>query len=209
MSQIPSPNSPDATPWQDPAAQQPVGQDQGQPQHQGQPQYQGRAQSQGQFQNQGQQHAAPQQGQPVQQQPAQQAPAQPAPAEPQQPARRDAEPAQRAPRENRGHREAQPELDPKLDGRAKGGATGATWVALIIGLIILILLLVFVLQNMNDVLIAYMAWEFTLPLGVAMLLAAIAGALIMAMVGSIRLIVVSRRLHKLEKERESIKRTLR
>lgn len=106
-------------------------------------------------------------------------------------------------------RQQQPDLDPNLDGRAKGGASGATWVALIIGLIILILLLVFVLQNMNDVLIAYMAWEFSLPLGVAMLLAAIAGALIMAMAGSIRLIVVTRRLHKLEKERESIKRTLR
>lgn len=111
--------------------------------------------------------------------------------------------------QGRGDRGSQPQLDPNLDGRAKGGATGAMWVALIIGLILLVLLLVFVLQNMNDVLISYMAWEFTLPLGVAMLLAAVAGGLIMAMVGSIRLIVVSRRLHKLEKERESIKRTLR
>ncbi|KAA9395509.1 LapA family protein [Kocuria coralli] len=101
------------------------------------------------------------------------------------------------------------ELDPNLDGRAKGGISGATWVALIVGLIILILLLVFILQNLNDVLITYMSWQFTLPLGVAMLLSAIAGALIMAMVGSIRLIVVTRRLHRLEKERESIKRTLR
>ncbi|MDO4254078.1 MAG: lipopolysaccharide assembly protein LapA domain-containing protein [Kocuria sp.] len=106
-------------------------------------------------------------------------------------------------------REPQPQLDPALDGRSKGGATGATWVALIIGLLLLVLLLVFVLQNMNDVLITYMAWEFTLPLGVAMLLAAVAGGLIMAMVGSIRLIMLKRRVNKLEKERETIKRTLR
>lgn len=122
----------------------------------------------------------------------------------------DAEPARQAPAQDGDrHQDRRPELDPKLDGRSKSGVSGATWFALIIGLIILILLLVFVLQNMKDIQIAYMSWEFALPLGVAMLLAAIAGALITALVGSIRLAVLSRRVHKLEKERETIRRTLR
>ena len=41
------------------------------------------------------------------------------------------------------------------------------------------------------------------------LLAAIAGALVMALVGSVRLFAVNRRVRKLEKERERIKSTLR
>lgn len=113
-----------------------------------------------------------------------------------------------APQPAQVHNSKQPKLDPALDGRSKGGATGATWVALIVGLILLVLLLIFVLQNMNDALISYMGWQFNLPLGVAMLLSAVAGGFIVAMVGSIRLLVLSRRVHKLEKERESIKRTL-
>ncbi|MDO5617216.1 LapA family protein [Kocuria sp.] len=148
--------------------------------------------------------------QPVQNAPASQSPQTPQETRPAENRRRNTSPeAERPVAQDNRAAQPQPELDPALDGRARGGATGATWVALIIGLVLLVLLLVFVLQNMNDVLISYMAWEFNLPLGVAMLLAAVAGGLIMAMVGSIRLIVVTRRLHKLEKERESIKRTLR
>lgn len=70
------------------------------------------------------------------------------------------------------------------------------------------MLLIFILQNNVSADFAYLGWTFSLPLGVAMLFAAIAGMLVMALFGSVRLFKVSHRVRRLEKERENIKRTL-
>ena len=101
-----------------------------------------------------------------------------------------------------------PPTDPKLDGHSSGPGAGV-WAALIVGILVLIVLLIFILQNMEDATIHFMSWTSSMPTGVAMLLAAIAGALVMALVGSVRLFAVNRRVRKLEKERERIKSTLR
>ncbi|MBO1769994.1 lipopolysaccharide assembly LapA domain-containing protein [Agrococcus sp. TF02-05] len=100
-------------------------------------------------------------------------------------------------------------LDPTLDGHQRQGISGATWVALILGTVILVLLLIFILQNNEPADFAFLGLDFSLPLGVAMLFAAIAGVLITALLGSVRLFKVSRRVRKLEKEREQIKQALR
>lgn len=100
-----------------------------------------------------------------------------------------------------------PPTDPKLDGHSSGPGAGV-WAALIVGILVLIVLLIFILQNMEDATIHFMSWTSSMPTGVAMLLAAIAGALVMALVGSVRLFAVNRRVRKLEKERERIKSTL-
>lgn len=63
----------------------------------------------------------------------------------------------------------------------------ALWIALVVGLVVLVLLLVFILQNLDKVTVQFLGWEFTLPLGVTVLLAAIAGAVIMAVVGAMRI----------------------
>ena len=73
---------------------------------------------------------------------------------------------------------------------------------------VLILLLVFIIQNNVATRFEYMAWTFSLPLGVAMLLSAIAGALIMALVGSVRMFSLGHRVRKLERERERIRTSL-
>lgn len=99
--------------------------------------------------------------------------------------------------------------DPALDEHQKQGISGAMWTALILGLLILILLLIFILQNNVAAQFNYLGWQFSLPLGVAMLLAAVAGALIMGLVGSVRLFKLGHRVRKLEKERADIKRALR
>lgn len=99
--------------------------------------------------------------------------------------------------------------DPALDEHQKRGVSGAMWTALILGLLVLILLLVFILQNNVPAAFNYMGWQFSLPLGVAMLLSAVAGALIMGLVGSVRLFRLGHRVRKLEKERADIKRALR
>lgn len=105
--------------------------------------------------------------------------------------------------------QVQPSADATLDEHQKQGFTGGTWIALILGALILIMLLIFILQNNVPADFAYLGWTFTLPLGVAMLLAAIAGMLVMGLFGSVRLIKVSHRVRKLEKERQELKRTLR
>ncbi|MGY3127273.1 putative integral membrane protein [Agrococcus sp. UYP33] len=100
-------------------------------------------------------------------------------------------------------------LDPSLDSHQRQGVTGGTWIALILGTLILVLLLIFILQNNVPADFAYFGFQFNLPLGVAMLFAAIAGVLIAALLGSVRLFKLSRRVRKLEKERETIKRAIR
>ena len=94
--------------------------------------------------------------------------------------------------------------DPALDEPTKRGVSGVVWAALILGVIILILLLIFIIQNNVTTRFEYMAWQFSLPLGVAMLLSAVAGALVMALVGSVRMFKLGHRVRKLEKERARI-----
>ena len=98
--------------------------------------------------------------------------------------------------------------DPSLDEHQKQGVTGATWIALILGALVLIMLLIFILQNNVPADFAYLGWAFTLPLGVAMLFAAIAGMLIMGLFGSVQLFKLGRRVRKLEKERQELRRML-
>ena len=66
--------------------------------------------------------------------------------------------------------------------------------ALIAGAIVLILLLVFIIENTASVRIAYFGVGFHLPLGVALLLAAIGGALLVGIVGTARIVQLRRRV---------------
>ena len=70
----------------------------------------------------------------------------------------------------------------------RGTRTGALWTALIVGVLILLLLLVFILQNLDSVTLELFAWDFSLPLGVALLFAAIAGAVIVGLAGGLRIL---------------------
>ncbi|AEG81933.1 hypothetical protein CULC809_01401 [Corynebacterium ulcerans 809] len=73
---------------------------------------------------------------------------------------------------------------------------GGTWVALIIGALLLILLLIFILQNQEKVALHMFVWEFSVPVGVGFLLASITGALIMALVGGVRMFQLRRQITK-------------
>ncbi|PTR26508.1 putative integral membrane protein [Rhodococcus sp. OK519] len=68
----------------------------------------------------------------------------------------------------------------------------STWTGLVIGIVVAILLLIFILQNLDSVTFELFAWEFSLPAGISLLLAAIAGALIMALAGGVRIIQIRR-----------------
>ena len=59
----------------------------------------------------------------------------------------------------------------------------ALWSALIVGFLILILLLVFIMQNTDSATIHFFGWHWNLPLGVAILLAAVCGGLLTVAAG--------------------------
>jgi uncharacterized integral membrane protein len=67
-----------------------------------------------------------------------------------------------------------------------------TWVAVLASIVVLIVLLVFILQNLADATIHFLGAAGTLPLGVALLFAAIAGAILVALVGAARILQLRR-----------------
>ena len=73
---------------------------------------------------------------------------------------------------------------------------GAAFKMLIAGAIVLILLLVFILENTQRVRIAYFGAGFHLPLGVALLLAAIGGALLTGIVAAARIMQLRRHVRR-------------
>ena len=80
-----------------------------------------------------------------------------------------------------------------------GGMSAGMWFSLILGAVIVVLLLIFILQNNVPAQFQYFGWQFQLPLGVAMLFAAIGGILVAGIIGSVRIFVLGRKLKKIEK----------
>ncbi|KUI35183.1 hypothetical protein AU195_09830 [Mycobacterium sp. IS-1496] len=72
----------------------------------------------------------------------------------------------------------------------------AVWTAVIVGLLILIVLLIFIAQNTESVELAFLGWHWSLPVGVAILLAAVCGGLIASLAGAARLFQLRRAAKK-------------
>lgn len=87
--------------------------------------------------------------------------------------------------------------DPGAGPPATGSAlahsrAGGLWVGLILSAIVLVFLLVFIVQNGDPVQINFLAWSGSLPTGVALLLAAVAGLLLVAIPGVARILQLRR-----------------
>jgi uncharacterized integral membrane protein len=78
----------------------------------------------------------------------------------------------------------------------KHSRTGAAWVALIVAAIVFVFLLVFVVQNPGQVQVRYFGFEGTLSLGVALLFAAVAGALTAGLLGTVRILQLRSRARR-------------
>lgn len=63
---------------------------------------------------------------------------------------------------------------------------------MIAGFLILILLLIFIAQNTTSAAFQFLGWHWTLPLGVAILLAAVVGGLITVAAGTARIVQLRR-----------------
>jgi uncharacterized integral membrane protein len=66
------------------------------------------------------------------------------------------------------------------------------WIGVILSVVVLIFLLIFILQNPTMVPIYYLGVQGSLPAGVALLFAAILGALVVAVPGALRIIQLRR-----------------
>lgn len=92
-----------------------------------------------------------------------------------------------------------PAMEAKQPSGVQGSFAGGTWIALIAGALLLIVLLVFIMQNQDQVDLVLFAWNFRFPAGIGFLLAAISGALIMALVGGVRMLQLRRQIIKTDK----------
>ncbi|WP_084270188.1 LapA family protein [Patulibacter minatonensis] len=82
--------------------------------------------------------------------------------------------------------------DPTHEKPTGSRTNAAMWFA-ILGGVILAILLVFILQNLDRVTIEFLGWNGRVPVGVALLLAAVAGGLIVAIAAGARILQLRRR----------------
>jgi len=71
--------------------------------------------------------------------------------------------------------------------RIKRTRTSGVWVAVAFFAVVLLLLLIFILQNGDEVSVSYLGAHGHLPLGVALLLAAVCGVLLVVLAGAARI----------------------
>ncbi len=74
--------------------------------------------------------------------------------------------------------------------------TAGLWSFLAMGFLVLIVLLIFITQNTASGDFAFLGWHWTLPLGVAILLAAVSGGLITFLAGTARIYQLRRAAKK-------------
>lgn len=72
----------------------------------------------------------------------------------------------------------------------------ALWSALIVGFLVLIVLLIFIAQNTDPGTFHFLGWSWSLPLGVALLAAAVLGGLVTTLAGVVRIVQLRRAAKK-------------
>lgn len=70
--------------------------------------------------------------------------------------------------------------------------TQATYIGWVVGILVMILLLIFILQNLDSQEISFLNLTANVPVGVSLLIAAIAGALITAALSGARMLQIKR-----------------
>ncbi len=72
----------------------------------------------------------------------------------------------------------------------------ALWSALIVGFLVLIVLLIFIAQNTDSGTFHFLGWNWSLPLGVALLASAVLGGLVTTLTGVVRIVQLRRAAKK-------------
>ncbi len=89
-----------------------------------------------------------------------------------------------------------PTPGPPPQNAVKFTKTAAVWSALVPGFLILIVLLIFIAQNTESAQFAFLGWRWSLPLGVAILAAAVSGGLLTVAAGTARILQLRRAAKK-------------
>ncbi|PRC43325.1 DUF1049 domain-containing protein [Mycobacterium sp. ITM-2017-0098] len=85
---------------------------------------------------------------------------------------------------------------PPPESAVKFTKAAAMWGSLALGFLILIVLLIFIAQNTESTPLRFLGWEWSLPLGVGILFAAVAGGLLTFAVGAVRIFQLRRAAKK-------------
>lgn len=85
---------------------------------------------------------------------------------------------------------------PLPESAVKYTRAASLWSSLTAGFLILIVLLIFITQNTGSAQFAFLHWHWSLPLGVAILLAAVGGGLLTVLVGTARIYQLRRAAKK-------------
>ena len=78
----------------------------------------------------------------------------------------------------------------------RSSRTSRSWVSLTALVVVLILLVVFIAQNTQQVEVSFFGWDGHPPLSVALLVAAVGGATLAIIVGTLRMWQVRRRVRR-------------
>jgi uncharacterized integral membrane protein len=81
----------------------------------------------------------------------------------------------------------------------RGSRTSGIWFAVVGFVVILFLLAVFVLQNTQQVQVSFFGFDGKAPLAAALLIAAVAGALLVVVAGALRILQLRRRVRRARK----------
>lgn len=85
---------------------------------------------------------------------------------------------------------------PRPESAVKFTKAAAMWGSLALGFLVLIVLLIFIAQNTESTPLQFLGWEWSLPLGVSILFAAVAGGLLTFAVGAVRIFQLRRAAKK-------------
>ncbi|MET1065260.1 MAG: lipopolysaccharide assembly protein LapA domain-containing protein [Arthrobacter sp.] len=84
---------------------------------------------------------------------------------------------------------------------------GMVWVTVACALVVLILLIVFILQNQEYVLVKFFGFEGSVPLGIALFIAAVGGGVLVAIAGAARIIQLRVAAHRARVNRQASRGT--
>lgn len=74
-----------------------------------------------------------------------------------------------------------------VSGRPVRTPAGVVWAATVAGLVLLIMMIIFILQNQDPVIIQYLGLVGSLPLGMALFIAAVGGGSLVAAAAAVRI----------------------
>ncbi|MGK3958784.1 LapA family protein [Arthrobacter sp. R4] len=84
---------------------------------------------------------------------------------------------------------------------------GMAWAATIASLVLLVLLIIFIVQNQEGVTIAFIGLEGTIASGIALLIAAVGGGLLVAAAGTARILQLRSRTRRQRNGRSTYRET--